>query len=259
MEDATFLPGAQRAERRKMRATVCLLSVCVAWASVTGMVRLKSRTQCAVNGFQFVDAPISPEPMQEWDFETLAQKVAARRAANPRFKLSTDMNTIRQEVDNQNALRMLSIRGADSYVVVEGGPAPNRAALHGWRNAVGGVKRVAAGAGTLKDWLGAGGVPVDRPLAEGRAAGCAVCPKNVAGDLTSWFTQPVAERIKAQVAMKLDLNLTTAVDEKLGICEACACPLKLKPWVPLPHIREHLSDEVKARLDPGCWILKELA
>lgn len=227
------------------------------------MVRMKSRTQWPVGGWWFVDAPISDKPLGDgsWDHERLSQEVLARRKANPRFNLSTDINVIRDEVDIQNALRMLSIQGAESYIITDGGPSPNRAASRSlnWRDAVGGVKRVAAGAGALKDWLGEGSVPVPKTQATDRAAVCAVCPQNQPGDLTSWFTQPVAARIKAQVAMKQDLDLRTPYDEKLHICVACACPLELKVNVPLKHIADHLSDEVKRRLDKSCWILKEMA
>jgi len=225
------------------------------------MVRLKSRREACIDGFQFVDAAISDQVMKNWDFESLVGEVQSRRAANPRFGLTTDLNSIRQEVDQANALRMLSIRNADSYIVSDPGPLPNRAALRSpsWQGAVGGAKKVVAGMGVLKDWLGAGGVPVVKEKSEGRSAVCAVCPQNQPGNLLAIFTQPVAERIKAQIAMKLDMNLATTNDAKLNVCQACWCPLELKVHTPLEHIVEHLSDEVKAKLDPACWILKEMA
>jgi len=225
------------------------------------MVRLKSRTQCPVNGFQFIDPAISPDAMQTWDFESLVAQVQNRRAANPRFGLTTDANSIRQEVDAQNALRMLSIRNAESYVTVEGGADPNRSAPRSpsWAGAVGGVVKVAAGMGILKDWLGAGGQAVPPAKSETRAGVCTVCPQNQPGNLLALFTQPVAERIKAQLAMKQDLSLTTSYDDKLEVCQACACPLKLKVHTPLEHILAHLPAEVREKLDPSCWILKEQA
>ncbi len=226
------------------------------------MVRLKSRTQCPVNGFWFKQPEVGFDK-QYWDFEQMVREVQAMRAANPRFNLSTDLNTIRGEADTQNAMRMLSIRNADSYVIVDnagGGPLPNRAASHNpsWRNAVGGVKRVAAGAGVLLNWLGEGLNPVAGELAGARAAVCAGCPQNHAGDWLSRFTEPVANMLRAQIAIRKDLNLTTPDDERLHFCEACSCPLPLKVHVPLKHITDHQSDEVKARLDPGCWIIKEM-
>lgn len=223
------------------------------------MVRLKSRTQCPVNGFQFIDPAISADALQTWDFEGMVAQVQARRAANPRFGLTTDANSIRQEVDAHNALRMLSIRNAESYVTVEGGASPNRVAPRSpsWAGAVGGVKKVTAGMGALKDWLGAGGVPVPHEKAVSRAAVCVVCPQNQPGDILAMFTQPVAERIKQQLAIKNDMNLNTTYDDKLEVCQACACPLKLKVHTPLEHITAHLPAEVRGKLDPKCWITSE--
>lgn len=225
------------------------------------MVRLKSRQQCPVNGFWFVQ-PETGFREQTWDFESLVQKVQAMRQANPRFKLTTDLNAIREEVDQQNALRMLKIKGADSYISSDGGMDPKVSASHStrpsWRNVVGGVKRVGSGAVVLLEWLGSGAQPVAGELAEARAAVCAKCPQNEGGDWLSLFTQPVAEKIRQQVSMRKDLNLSTTVDERLEFCKACSCPLKLKVHVPLDHITAHQSDAVKAALDPGCWILKEM-
>lgn len=229
------------------------------------MVRLKSRTECPPNGFIFLDAPISPNSIQTWDFNSLVMQVQERRRANPRFQLPTDFNAIANEVDTQNALRMLSIPRADSYVVNDGGggPAPNRLAPRSLRRlaevAGGGAKRAVSGVGALRDWLGDGAVPVANEQASGRAAICASCPMNAGGDWTSFFTEPVAALIRNQLSLRDDLNLTTPDDAKLNVCEACGCPLKLKVHVPLNHITAHLSDEVKTKLAAPCWILAEMA
>lgn len=218
-----------------------------------------------MNGFLFVDAKISPDQLQTWDFQSMVQQVRDRRAANPRFNLTTDPNAIALEVDHQNALRMLSIRGADGYITSDGtgGPAPNRLAPRSLRRvaeaAGGGVKRTISGVGVLRDWLGDGAVPVENAQASSRAATCAKCPKNAGGDWTSFFTEPVAALIRSQLSIRDDLNLKTPDDAKLNVCEACGCPLKLKVHVPLNHITAHLGDEVKSKLPAPCWILAEMA
>lgn len=228
------------------------------------MVRLKSRTECPVNGFIFVDAAISPAQMQTWDFNSLVRMVQDQRKANPRFKLSTDISEIAHEVDQQNALRMLSIRNADGYIVSDGtgGPAPNRLAPRSLRRAAeavgGGVKRTVSGVGVLRDWLGDGAVAIEQPIANLRATICATCPMNATGDWTTFFTEPVAALIRSQLSIRNDLDLMTPYDDALNVCEACGCPLKLKVHVPLNHITEHLSAEVKSKLDARCWILKEI-
>lgn len=227
------------------------------------MPRLKSRTQCAVDGFQFIDAPISADVMKEWDFNVLVNRIYNQRVKNPRFNLSTDMNAIADEVDLANALRMTTIPNAESYIIADpgGGMAVFRVppSTHNWASAAGEKsKALLSGAAVLTEWLGAGGVPVAPELAESRAAVCVVCPLNQGGDWLSWFTAPVAAFIRAQLNKREEMKLTTSHDAKLEICSACKCPLKLKVHVPLPYIANRIGADIRAKLDPNCWITKEL-
>lgn len=118
--------------------------------------------------------------------------------------------------------------------------------------------RLGKGVLTLANWLGDDGVPVETSLSEQRAAVCTGCPKNVKGDLFSFFTKPASELIRRQLEERKALNLSTTQDEQLGICEACGCPLRLKVHVPLGFIKAHMSTDDTAKLDPRCWITKEL-
>jgi len=223
------------------------------------MVRLKNRRVCPVNAFQYRQAETGAQ-FKEWDFELLVSQVIAHRQQNPRFNLPTDGNSVRSEVDYANALRMLSIRGGESYVTEDAGAAPDPkrlASRSAFQNVVGGVKKIASGKAILTEWLGEGGVPVRGELANQRAATCAACPKNKAGDWTSFFTAPAADMIRRKLELRHDLNLSTPDDDKLVVCDACLCPLKLKVHTPLKHILNHTSAEVRAELDPGCWVLSE--
>lgn len=118
------------------------------------------------------------------------------------------------------------------------------------------VRNVAAGVGVLLDWLGSGGKAVEQTLADSRAAICATCPKNDGGDFIAYFTKPIADKIRTQLEIRGDLQLRTPHDEKLTVCSACDCPLKLKVWVPLDHILAHTSEDTKTKLAPQCWITK---
>ena len=108
----------------------------------------------------------------------------------------------------------------------------------------------------MLDWLGSGGKAVDPALAEKRAGICADCPQNGADDWKTYFTQPIADKIRTQLEIKADLQLRTTYDDRLRVCSACDCPLKLKVHTPMEHILAHTSEDTKTRLDPRCWILK---
>src|SRR5262245_25360861 len=86
------------------------------------MVRLKSTTQACPNGFYFYESATDwhsdkNNEVSKWDFKLLCTDIQAMRRANPRFNLSTDLNMIALEASQQNALRMLSIPGADIYII----------------------------------------------------------------------------------------------------------------------------------------------
>lgn len=109
------------------------------------------------------------------------------------------------------------------------------------------------------DSFGPEGPITDRNLAEQRAAVCAVCPLNQAGDWTAIFTVPVSLTLRAILGLLKGQGLTTSQDEKLHVCSACACPMKLKVWCRIHHITDHIPPESKAALAQGCWITKEAA
>lgn len=119
------------------------------------------------------------------------------------------------------------------------------------------VAAVASGFQTLANWLGDGGKPVDQELAEKRAAICADCPQNPpdGGGWLATFTIPAQNLIRRQLQERKELKLSTSLDSKLNLCEACDCPLHLKVHVPLNYILTHIPEAAKERLDPRCWIL----
>jgi len=121
------------------------------------------------------------------------------------------------------------------------------------------VKKVWQGVKTLNDWIDSKLPPVDQTLSQHRAEVCAACTLNGKGGLEEWFTKPAAAAIKMQLAKLADRKLATTVDDKLNVCTACLCRLKLKVHTPLPFITEHLSDQTKAELDKKCWILEEIS
>lgn len=222
---------------------------------------LRSRNQYPPGGFQFVQPETGWEAPRHLSFDVTAQAIHSHRLANASLAKqhgwNLEIESIKEELDLFNTRRCIN-RGWFNYVTEpEGTTAPKtQASLGLLKSAVGGVRRVAAGVKTLLDWLGSGAHPVDRSVAEQRADVCMVCPLNGNGDWTSFFTKPAAEEIRQQLEIKNSMKLETSYDLSLGVCRACSCPLKLKVWTPMNHILANTEDEVRNKLDKGCWILK---
>ena len=119
------------------------------------------------------------------------------------------------------------------------------------------ARNVVVGAETLVDWITSGAEAVPPPQANARAAICAACPLNEAGDLLKFFTLPVAAAIRRAYNLRRDWKLETAFDERLGVCGACDCVTKLLVHIPLATKLAHISAPAKAKLNSSCWITAE--
>lgn len=113
-------------------------------------------------------------------------------------------------------------------------------------------------------WLGEGGAPVSQELAEARASVCKKgyygekCPSNVEPNWWGRVKHAAAETIKTHLQAKNGLKLVTSNESELGMCKTCGCCLPLKVWVPVQHVKEHMSPEMKESLPPWCWQKIEL-
>jgi hypothetical protein len=201
-------------------------------------------------------------------FKVVCDALQAAIAANPVQAMKNnwpqDRNGVETWVDSYNASICVAM-GWDDYVVSSAAqtlpkwsPPHQQQTLQSLQSAVAKSKELVAGAKTLIEWLDAGEKPVDRDLATSRAKTCSECPKNESGDWTRLFTVPAAELIRRQVAKAQEMAMSTIYDEKLHLCSACACPLKLKVHVPISWITKRLTEEQKVRLDQSCWIPKEV-
>lgn len=231
------------------------------------MNRLKDRNKQIPNGYKMRLAAARWESPPFMSFTTLCQATAKVVRANPALAAAnhwpTDDAGIEQMVESYQ-VRLCEVNGWSDYLATAMGPPepPKILPPHSPRAH---FARLAAGASTLLDWLGEGGVPVAPELAASRARVCAgdpadpasACPQNQPGDLLSWFTKPASELIRKQLEKRKDLNLSTPDDERINICDACGCPLKLKVHVPLADILRRIPAESRSALDPRCWILKE--
>jgi hypothetical protein len=170
-------------------------------------------------------------------------------------------------VENQNVARMIA-HGWTNFLQEDAQPdPPPYRDLYGDEDSkkkdpsaagvLSGAKRIAAGVKVLLDLLGPTAKPVSQDLAVKRAAVCAECVKNDGGDWRSYFTEPVARKVKQQLEIKHDMKLVTIHDAKLSVCSACDCPLPLKVWVGLDYILASTSQDTMARFVPNCWVLTE--
>lgn len=119
------------------------------------------------------------------------------------------------------------------------------------------IVRTGTGVTTLLDWRAKGANPVDPALAEKRATQCVNCPMHNSGDIVSIFIKPVADLIRRMIEERNKLNLKTSQDDKLSVCDACGCPMKLKVHVPIQFIRDNIKPTEFDQLVPECWIRHE--
>lgn len=231
------------------------------------MWRVKSKSTFPPQGWLFYQPETNwrpPMPMVD-DFNTTVRKIIAHRSANPRFNLSVDFETVSQELENFTCARLkfdtthCELKKKVNPAMMEPSSSSSSKSPSKWLKSLGAglaeVKKWANGASVLTDWLGSGGVPVSRKVAQKRANVCLSCPLNDTGEWT--FSDEIASRIKSQRQSKTALNLSLEKESEIGHCSACGCHLPLKVWVPLETIHEHTSSEVYDKLDPACWIKTE--
>lgn len=236
-------------------------------------MRLKSREKFIPNGFVYYVPQIPlwrPQPNSSLD--SLSQQVLTLRQANPfltqKHGWSLDLNAILNELDEYNAT-WCAQNGWDAYISGAGGSAPpipktsppSQEAIKNLVAAGAKIKNLWTGLRTASDWIESGEPAVSADQSESRAQVCAVCPKNIKADWSSWFTKPAAMLVQKQVEKLSERKLTTSKDDVLGICECCDCVNRVKVHTPLELIKAHLKDDVldKLRTAPACWIVKELA
>ena len=209
----------------------------------------------------------NPGPMIS-TFQQTVNNIINMRRANPRFKLPSDYLSCARALEQYTEARIGHHHkyciGVDDEAQKKTTPPtfplqPNPSRLA----AVAGVDPRA-----LLEWLGDGGTPVERDLAEKRAAICADCPENSSGpkcpesrrnSWLEWVTGPVSIALKKYLSIKNKLKIETSRDKDIGRCLACKCELLLKVHTPLNHIKDNMEPEVlsKLRSVPKCWVLTE--
>lgn len=225
-------------------------------------------------GGPFYDAATRYMAPRFASFNTIVQGVIQARLGNPsvtkQHNLSTDPGAVANEVDAAWAKYCYDHKFHDFIDgQPEGGqvaaarpfpapppapriPGPVRPTLRQ------SARNVVAGSEILVDWLASGAEAVTPDLSARRASICAACPMNER--ISSWtdiFTVPVSNAIRGAINLRSEWKLSTPDDQKLGVCNACSCPLPLKVHVPLDRILSKMPNESKDALAEGCWITAE--
>lgn len=109
------------------------------------------------------------------------------------------------------------------------------------------------GAETLAEWFGNGLQPVSAVEANSRAEVCASCPHNLGIKYADRWGD-YSKVIMSVLGWVRGQNLRTAFDKKLGVCDACNCPMKVKVFVPKDIILLHMPESSKQKLWEKCWL-----
>lgn len=118
-------------------------------------------------------------------------------------------------------------------------------------------QRAESAAVTVTSWLGDGGKPVSAERAVERATICAACPYNAEAKLFD-LSKPAAATLRALLAIKGTMNLTTPLDDKLGVCQICGCNLPLKVHTPIKNVLAGTDPDILKLFPDGiCWIRSE--
>ncbi len=238
------------------------------------MPRLADRSRLPPGGLRFYIPEINWAPTAHDTFNGTVNQIVAKRLENrhliERHGWSTDPKQVAIELDSYNAKVCVEMNWRQYITSGEPPEAPQIRPPGGFTpgqmmSYLSPVKKLAAGAALLMEWEESGLPPEPPQVSEQRAKTCCLrddgspCPKNSTDEISAWFTVPVASAIKSRLQRLHDLKLSTPYDERLNVCSACLCPLRLKVHTPLSLIKKKTKPEELNELDPQCWILRELA
>ena len=232
-------------------------------------MHLKSRTVYPPGEFQLLIPEVGMSKAITGGFREVVFAFAEIVRKNPahaqRYNWPTDLRGQENFIDERECRRLVA-QGWTTFVDMSnpnppwvGVPAPE--VKKNWR----GVAAAVVGGGkaaynAYSSLCGTGGKPASRELAETRAKVCLACPQNdVHGGLTAYFLEASASGIMALLGALKDLDVSTSVDDQLGVCKACSCPLRAKVFVNLDVITNNMPAEVwpKLQRNPLCWICRE--
>jgi hypothetical protein len=225
------------------------------------MSALKDRQRQIPGGFRFRIPEVRWQSAPFASFDTIVNQATAIINSNPSLQsiYPASRDAVASLVDSFNT-RICQQNGWNSYITGDPSPPPPKPAAPGLMaklaSVAGAVKKLERGIETLLEWETSGLPPVPLETANWRASICVQCPQNGKGDLSRFFTVPASEQIRLHMERLHSLNLSTFHDGKLGVCEMCLCPLKLKVFCPSELVNKHLTAELLSELPGECWMLQ---
>jgi len=173
---------------------------------------------------------------------------------------SLDIHDIERDVDLYNSQRMVAAGYLNFVDLEDDVPIQKKTSSGLFRSVANAAAKAKTALAIYRDLFGQDGKVVAKEESERRAAVCVKCPQNdVAGGLTKYFLKEAAHEIMAVAGMLKDMDVTTSQDAKLGVCQACECPLVAKLHISNEILKKNIKPDQVAKLDPGCWIPAAIA
>jgi len=223
-------------------------------------MKLKSRDKFIPGEFQAIHPEAGQTAPWKGSFSEIVRKELDFRSRNPALVekngWSLDPDDVADDIDRYNAHRMVAA-GYLNFVDLEGeSPVQKKTGLMGkLRNAANAVGNIKTALAIYRDLFGPDGKVIAKEEAERRASVCVACPKNdVTGGLTKYFVKETARELMLVAGMLKDMDVSTSLDDKLGVCQACECPLRAKIFVRNDILKKHIKSDQVAKLHESCWI-----
>ena len=227
-------------------------------------MKLKSRDKWIPGAFQMIHPEAGQKKPWTGGFNEIVRLEMDFRSRNPAIVekngWSLDPDDIANDVDAYNAQRMVAA-GYFNFVDLEGvTPSQKKTSTGLFKNAANAVANVKTAVAIYRDLFGPDGKVVAKEEAERRAAICILCPKNdTAGGLKKYFVKEAARELMGVFGMLKDMDVTTSHDDKLGVCEACECPMVAKVHVSNEILKKHIKPDQVDKLHQDCWIPEAIA
>jgi len=229
-------------------------------------MRLKSRDKWVPGGFQMVHPEAGQSKPWSGSFSEIVNKEMDFRSRNPALVdkngWSLDPDDVANDVDLYNSQRMVA-GGYLGFVDLEGANPEKKTSsglMGKLRNAAGAVGNIKTALAIYRDLFGPEGKVVAKEEAERRAAVCLECPRHdTTGGLTKYFVKEAARELMLVAGMLKDMDVTTSLDDKLGVCEVCECPMIAKVHCRNEILKKHIKSDQVAKLHESCWIPSAIA